>query len=146
MLVALAKQLGWQIPATFEEEFTSTGGSLDLRFELQLTPDLAEFIAGYEHVCFVDAHTGNIPDEIRVVEVKGEYQHSPFTHHMTPATCLAMAQSLYGGNPQAILISVRGYEFGFEQALSARAQDLTEQAAGKINAWINDNKLIDIAG
>lgn len=140
MLVSLAKRQGWQAPATFEDQFTSAGGSLDLRFEIQLTPDLAEFIAGYDQVCFIDAHTGNIPDDIRVIEVKGEFQHSPFTHHMTPATCLAMAQSLYGGNPQAILISVRGYEFGFEQTLSARTQDLVEQAAAIIFDWIGGNQ------
>lgn len=155
MLVALAQRLGWQAPATIDEEFTpptstlsGAGGSpaaggtplvkitIDLRYDLQLTPEFAEIIAGYQRVCFVDAHTGNIPDEINVVEVKGEFQRSPFTHHMTPATCLAMAQSLYGGSPEAILVSVRGYEFGFVQSLSARTQELADQAARRIYDWL----------
>ena len=74
-----------------------------------------------------------------MVELKGEYQHSPFTHHMTPSTCLAMAQTLYGGSPEAILVSVRGYEFGFTQSLSARTELLVEQAAQIIYAWLVDN-------
>jgi Ni,Fe-hydrogenase maturation factor len=148
VLVALAQRLGWQAPATIDEEFTppssatngqtdtSADGNPDLRYDLQLTPEFAEIIAGYQRVCFIDAHTGNIPDEINVVEVKGEFQRSPFTHHMTPATCLAMAQSLYGGSPQAILVSVRGYEFGFVQSLSARTQELADQAASRIYDWL----------
>ncbi len=136
VLVALANRLGWKAPATIEEEFFPANGTPDLRYDLQLTPELAEVIAGYQRVCFIDAHTGNIPDEISVVEVKSEYQRSPFTHHMTPATCLAMAQTLYGGNPQVMLVSVRGYEFGFVQSLSARTQALAEQAAGIIFTWL----------
>jgi hydrogenase maturation protease len=139
VLVALAKRMGWKAPATIEEEFTPIGGFPDLMYDLQLTPELAENIAGYERVCFVDAHTGNIPEEINWTEVKGEYQHSPFTHHMTPSTCLAMVQTLYGGNPQAILVSIRGYEFGFVRSLSAQTQLLAEQAAEKIYFWLIDS-------
>lgn len=136
VLVDLAKRLGWQAPATIEENFTPANGTPDLLYDLQITPELAEIIAGYLRVCFIDAHTGNIQDEIHLVEIKGELQRSPFTHHMTPSTCLAMAQTLFGASPQAILVSVRGYEFGFEQSLSPRTQLLAEQAAIKIYAWL----------
>ena len=136
VLAALAKRLGWQVPVSIEEEFYPAAGTPDLVYDLQLTPELAETIAGYQQVCFVDAHTGNIPDDIYMVEVKGEFQHSPFTHHMTPSTCLAMAQTLYGGSPQTILVSIRGFEFGFVQSLSAHTQLLAEQAADKIYAWL----------
>ena len=136
VLAALAKRLGQQAPATTEEEFKPAGGAPDLAFDLQLTPELAEIVAGYQRVCFVDAHTGNIPDEIRLVELQAEYQKSLFTHHMTPATCLAMAQSLYGGSPQAILVSVRGYEFGFTQTMSVRTWPLVEQAVDRIYDWL----------
>jgi len=47
-----------------------------------------------------------------------------------------MAQSLYGGSPEAILVSVRGYEFGFVQSLSARTQELADQAARRIYDWL----------
>jgi hydrogenase maturation protease len=141
VLAALARRLGWQVPATIEVEFSPADGTPDLAYDLQLTPELAEVIAGYRRVCFIDAHTGNIPEEICLDEVKGEYQHSPFTHHMTPSTCLAMAQTLYGGSPEAILVSVRGYEFGFTQSLSARTQLLAEQAAQKIYAWLVDTPI-----
>ena len=136
VLAALARHLGWQAPASIEDGFLPADGTPDLAYDLQLTPEIAETIAGYRRVCFIDAHTGDIPDEICMGEVKGEYQHSPFTHHMTPSTCLAMAQTLYGGNPQTILVSIRGYKFGFTQSLSVRTQFLVEQAAQKIYSWL----------
>jgi hydrogenase maturation protease len=136
VLAALARKLGRPPPASIEDEFPPADESPDLVYDLQLTPELAEVVAAYQRVCFVDAHTGNIPEDINMTEVKGEFQHSPFTHHMTPATCLAMAQALYGGNPETILVSVRGYEFGFVHSLSERTQILAEQAAEKIYAWI----------
>jgi hydrogenase maturation protease len=136
VLVALAKQLGRQAPLLIDDEFLPADGTPDLRYDLQLTPELAEILAGYQRACFVDAHTGNIPDEISLVAVKGEFQRSPFTHHMTPATCLAMTQTLYGSNPETILVSVRGYEFGFEHTLSVRTRVLADRAAERIYAWL----------
>jgi hydrogenase maturation protease len=136
VLVTLAKRLGHQVPAAIEDEFKLVDGAPDLRYDLQLTPEIAEAVAGYERVCFVDAHTGNIPEDIRVIEVEREFQKSPFTHHLTPSTCLAMAQTLYGCSPEAILVSIRGYEFGFVQSLSERTRQLAEQAAGRIYAWL----------
>jgi hydrogenase maturation protease len=136
VLAALAVRLGRQVPATLEDEFTPAGGTPDLLFDLQLTPEFAEILAGYQRVCFVDAHTGNIPDDIHVIEVKSEFQKSPFTHHLTPSTCMAMAQTLYGCSPEAILVSIRGYEFGFVQSLSVRTRQLAEQASTRIYAWL----------
>ena len=136
VLVALAVRLGWQAPVDMEQEFPRLDGGPDLIYNLQLTPEFAEIAAGYQRVCFVDAHTGNIPYEIGVIEVKPEFQKSPFTHHMTPSTCLALAYTLYGGSPQAILVSIHGYEFGFVQSLSVRTQPLVEQTVEAIYAWL----------
>ena len=90
----------------------------DLLFILQLIPELAETISIYQRVCFIDAHTGNVSEDVNVVEVKAEYQRSPFTHHMTADTCLSLVQTIYGQTPQAILISVRGFEFGFSHVIT----------------------------
>jgi hydrogenase maturation protease len=136
VLAALAKRLGRKTPASYEDDFELTGAPPDLVFALQLTPEFAETIAAYPRVCFVDAHTGSVPNDLNMIEVKGEFQRSPFTHHMTPATCLAMAQALYGGNPEALLVSIRGYEFGFTRSLSPHTSLLAEQAADQIYTWL----------
>lgn len=143
ILAQIAGRLGYPVPQSYEDEFenppeVSEAGPA-LMFVLQLTPEMAEMVAQYDRVCFIDAHTGNIPHDLQVIPLEGEFQTSPFTHHMTPATCLALAESLYGRRPEAILASVRGYEFGFSHHLSPRTQALAEAVAGRIVAWLSSD-------
>ena len=107
-----------------------------LVFGLQLTPEMAESFAGYEHVCFVDAHTGAFEEEVRLAAVDPTYQSSPFTHHLTPETCLNLAQALYGHAPEGIIVSIRGYQFGYSTELSERTAPLVDVAANQIIDWI----------
>jgi hydrogenase maturation protease len=112
------------------------GRSLDLLFVLQLTPELADLMADYHHVCFVDAHTGNYPEELRFESIPAEFQTSPFTHHMTPQTCLVLAKTLHGRAPQGVVVSVRGYQFGFSHTLSPQTAALAEEAVKRIVSWL----------
>jgi Ni,Fe-hydrogenase maturation factor len=112
------------------------GSNLEFLFVLQLTPELSEVIKNFERVCFIDAHTGSVPGEVNQVEVNCEFQASPFTHHLTAATCLALTHALYGQCPQSILVSVRGYEFGFDTTLSTFTSSLVDEAAWKILSWL----------
>ncbi len=136
VLAGVARRLGCAAPASPDEDFPLSAESPDFRFELQLTPELAEEVAQYDRVCFVDAHTGAVPNEVNVETLSGEFQSSPFTHHLTASTLLSFAETLYGAQPEAILVSVRGYEFGFERALSKRTASLAEEAADRIAAWV----------
>jgi hydrogenase maturation protease len=135
ILTRLAEDLGRPIPS-MDEGFYPNGENPDLYFGLQLIPELAETISAYQRVCFVDAHTGNVPEDVNVVAVTPEYQRSPFTHHMTADTCLSLVQTIYGQTPQAILVSVRGYEFGFSHELSPATLQLAEQAVKQIKVWL----------
>jgi hydrogenase maturation protease len=136
ILVNLASRFGFPVPEKVEDVFPIYGNNLGLVFTLQLMPEIAEQIAAYERVCFVDAHTGNVPHEINIMDVRGEFQTSPFTHHTTPSTCLALSETLYASSPEAILISVRGYEFGFDRSLSSRTMQLVPTAVQAIYLWI----------
>ena len=100
----------------------------DLRFVLQLTPELAESMADYERVCFVDAHTQSAAAPLQAETVMPDYHPSAMTHHMSPATCLAICQTVYGKQPQTLLVSVQGNEFGFSRSLSNATQALLEDA------------------
>jgi len=136
ILVALSEHLGRSTPDNWDEGLCPTGESPDLLFVLQLTPELSEMFAGFKRICFVDAHTGAVPEELHVSEIQPQYQKSPFTHHMTAATCIALTQSIYASQPEAILLSVRGYEFGFSHNLSPRTFGLVQQAVHKIMDWL----------
>ncbi len=95
-------------------------------------------ISSYDRVLFVDAHTGRVPEEIHLSEVNSEYQTSPFTHHMTPATCVALSSTLFGKGPSASLVSIRGYEFGFSRNLSPATAALIPTAVDQILDWLDE--------
>jgi hydrogenase maturation protease len=135
VLSGIAKYLGFEDPPD-DEGFIYRADGIDLDFELQLTPEIAEFLSGYDRVCFVDAHTGAKPVDIDAVEIEAIYQTSPFTHHMTPQTLLSFAAALYQAKPRGFLVSVRGYEFGFKQGLSPATARLVDLAVTKILEWL----------
>jgi hydrogenase maturation protease len=138
VLAGLARKLGRPVPSIEDDEFENDGSNPDLRFLLQLTPELAETIAEYSRVCFVDAHTGNLPEDLHTAEVKPEYQSSPFTHHMTPETCLSFVKTIYQRDVAGLLISIRGFEFGFSHVLSPAAARLVDQAVEVIVQWLRE--------
>ena len=142
ILRALTLKLGLASPESYEDEFPESA-FMDFAFHLQLTPEMAEDISEYEFVCFVDAHTGNIPETVRMIEVESEFQRSPFTHHLTPQSLLAMCETLYGRKPEAALLSVLGYRFLFSRQLSEETAALVPQALELIWEWLRTHKILD---
>ena len=137
ILTHVARRLHIPFPEDSTEELDLLDSNPAIYFSLQLTPEFAEEISRFERVCFIDAHTGNYPDDLNVQKVEPEFQRSPFTHHLTPQSCLSLSQSLYGHAPEAILVSVKGYSFNFSQSLSPTTQKLMEKAVDAILQWLN---------
>jgi len=136
VLVALAERLGRPLPAGPEEGFLPEDHDPDLWFVLQLTPEMADDLAHYARLCFVDAHTGDIPEEILLRPVEDSPASSALTHHFTPAASLAVLRSLYRSDPEAVLLSLRGHAFGFSRELSAEAARLVQPAVDAILDWL----------
>lgn len=137
VLKSVMQKLGVPGEPSMEDEYPIQHQNTAFDFHLQLTPELADTMVQFDRVCFIDAHTGNVPEEIHVQEVTPMYQSSPFTHHMTPFTLLSICQVLHHKCPQAILTSIRGYEFKFTRSLSSATQELVEPAAEMIVKWLN---------
>ena len=98
----------------------------------QLVPEVAEAIAAYDMVVFVDAHTGAYADEFLIAPITPTYRTSLVSHHMKPETVVAMARDLYGHTPRGLQVSVRGYEFDFGTELSQRTHQLASSALERI--------------
>ena len=135
-MVGLENRLGRPGPFNPEDGFPLADSPPDLIFVLQLTPELAETIAQYKRVCFMDAHTGNVDANIDLTQVTNDFQASPLTHHMTPSSCLAMSQTLFHGEATAVLLSIQGYEFGFSHDLSPQTGKLVQPAVEMIWGWL----------
>ena len=141
ILRALTVKLGLPSPESYEDEFAESG-PIDFAFYLQLTPEMAEDINDYEYVCFVDAHTGNIPEPVRLISVESEFQRSPFTHHLTPQSLVSMCETLYGRIPDAALLSVLGHRFLFSRQLSKETMALVPEAVDLVWEWLNARKIL----
>lgn len=137
ILCGIATQLGRSHPDTpYSEDFVQEGPYPHLAFHLQLLPEMVDMLKEYDAVCFIDAHTGAIPEELQMIPVEPEYENSPLTHHMNPQSLLSLAQTVNTVVPEAILVSVRGYEFQFKQSLSPRTTELVREAMAKIMDWL----------
>jgi hydrogenase maturation protease len=142
ILRALTIKLDLAVPESYEDEFPEFD-RIDFAFQLQLTPEMAEDISAYEYVCFVDAHTGNIPEPVRLIDVESEFQASPFTHHLTPQSLLSMCETIYGKKPDAALLSVLGHRFLFSRQLSKETARLVPRSVELIWSWINARKILE---
>jgi hydrogenase maturation protease len=137
----ILNQVSARLGIAIEEESLSSSTAnqpVRLLFILQLTPDLAEDLAAATHACFVDAHTGDLALDLNVEELQPGYQTSAFTHHMSPQTCLGLAQALYGAAPRSVLVSVRGYQFEFSHELSSATALLAQKATQQVVQWVSE--------
>ena len=106
--------------------------SVDKLILQELTLDLAETLAQYNLVVFIDAAISGEPVTWR--ELKADNVSSPLSHHLPPEKLLFYAELLYQKTPHAFLLSVRGDSFEFEEHLSPAAQK---------NSWLALKQLED---
>jgi len=77
-----------------------------------------------------------LENDLNFQVLERKFQKSPLTHHMTPQTVLSILDSTFDVQPEAILVSVRGFQFGFSNKLSINSQKLADQAIIEISNWI----------
>ena len=122
-----------------ETGFLELTADIDLWFNLQLIPEISQKLSQYEKAIFLDAHTAEISEPLFIQEIRPSYKNSAFTHHLTPASCLELAEKLFQHAPQATLISVRGFSFDFSQELSPETRQLLNTALRIIMGIIHLN-------
>ena len=101
-------------------------------FQRQLVPEMAEMLADFDRVVFVDAHTGAYDEEVRVTRIEPNYAPQALTHHMSPEMLLYLTEAMAGHCPEGYLCSARGYEFDFCDVLSERTHTLADQIVQRV--------------
>jgi hydrogenase maturation protease len=128
----IREQLGHPPLEVDDWGYEHLGQDVDTLFLHQLVPELAEIVARYDQVFFVDAHVGTIPDLIREEELDVCYAAATVPHQLLPGTVLAMARDLYGKCPRGVLVSIRGYDFDFGEGLSPQTKALVRESVERI--------------
>ena len=133
-LNAVRERLGRPPLEVDDDGFDDLGHEVDTILLHQLVPELAENVAPYDRVIFVDAHVGHVPDLIYEEELDVCYRSATVTHTLHPCSVLALCEQLHGHAPQGILLSIRGYDYEFGEGLSDETAALVPQAADRILA------------
>lgn len=112
--------LGPALTAVFEE---APPPNVTVETDYQLQVERAADVAEYERVIFVDAdRSGAEPFWMRRI-TPSDGGPSFSTHSVAPETVLALSRDLFGMEPEAWLLGVRGYDFdGFGEGLSEPAR------------------------
>jgi len=103
----------------------------------ELTLEQAETICDYQLVVFIDASIEGEAVQLRPLQRRDV--SSPLSHHLPPEKLLHYVWLIYGKEPQAWLLSVRGYDFDFRDSLSPVAQANAEKAARQLEAFLEEN-------
>jgi len=130
---ALREHLGRPPLDPMDDGFGDLTHDVDTVLLHQLVPELAEDLQDYSLVIFVDAHVGSsIHEPIHEEPVVVTYR-TPFVSHQThPSTVLALTRQMFGVVPDAILLSLIGYDFDFGEGLSEGTAALVPQAVDRI--------------
>ncbi len=90
--------------------------------DYQLTVEDAESASRHAFVIFADAAVRG-PEPFALRQVKPATESSFSSHSVEPGAVLTLARQLFGGNPEAYTLAIRGYTFdGFGEGLSPAAQ------------------------
>jgi len=115
-----------------DDGFDDLGHEVDTVLLHQLVPEIAETLAPYQQVIFVDAHVGQIKETVRVEAIEVCYKEATVPHQLHPCSMLAMSNEFYGCMASGTLLSVRGHDFDFGDRLSAQTAALVPQAVERI--------------
>ena len=116
-----------------EDGFAELGAAtVDTLFLHQLVPELAETLATYDRVWFVDAHLGVYPELVRHTRLAPSLEPALVSHQVKPEALLALVAQLYGRAPEVELISIRGFDFDFGDELSQTTAEGAKQVVDEL--------------
>ena len=119
------------------------GVAVDSDYQLQVE-DAAE-CAGHERVIFVDADRRG-PEPFFCRRLAPATSGLSFSSHsVSPGGLLALTRELFGQEPEAWLVGVRGYEFdSFHEGLSRQAQRNVAAAADYLSSALRAGRLDEV--
>ena len=116
-------------------DLLETHTRIEVRRVAQLTPELAEDVAGVAAVVLVDADA--TASEAWLERLAGTSQFPPITHSMKPGELVMLAQQLYNFRGVAYLCHVPAQDFAPGEALTPVAEAAAREAAQTIESLLD---------
>jgi hydrogenase maturation protease len=101
----------------------------------QLTPELAEQIAEFTAVIFIDASIE--AQQVTLTPIPEQPSSKNWTHHLTPASIIYLTEFLYQTKPQAWLIQIPIEDLNFGEQISNLAEQGKQEALAIVKNIIN---------
>jgi len=123
----------------FSEAMSARGlAGLDVDTDYQLVAEHALTVTEYDLVVFADAMM-DADQPFRFDRIAPVNPASLGSHSLRPETVLALADTLYGGAPEAWVLGIAGHEFGeVREGLSERAEGNLEAAKAFFLSWYRE--------
>lgn len=128
--------VGWHAADEIAREFSSP----DIRVVRlqQLLPEIAEDASRANLALFIDARQGGTPGEITCEALEANTTVTPaYSHDLSPASVLRLAEQLYGKRPRAHLLTVSGESFTDGDSLSPAVAAALPQLIAHIKTLIS---------
>jgi hydrogenase maturation protease len=103
----------------------------------QLAPELAVDVSRADLLVLIDASRGPDPGTIRIAPVERTNRAAmAWTHHLDPASLVALAEELYGHAPQAYVVSVAVESVEVGDRLSPSVEATVPRVVDAIAAFV----------
>lgn len=100
----------------------------DLEYRYQLQVEDAELICQYKKVVYIDA-TEEVHEDgfaIRECASSGNYHYS--SHIQSPESVLYLSEVLFGKKPEALIVSITGFDWDLGNRMGVRASENLDKA------------------
>lgn len=132
IIARLRRRLGLTGPLD-EDEPDTLGEQIATMLAHQLGPEMAETLARYDVVVFIDAHVaGTDWSPVHWQEIAPALRSSMVSHHLKPGVLLSLAGSLYGHAPRGYALSVLGADFDFGETLAPDTSKRADEAVERL--------------
>ena len=102
----------------------------------QLMPELAEQIAEYDTVFFIDAQENITETKVRLITSNVETDQ-PRSHFISPESLLALSQQLYRHLPaKTYVVGIPASQFEFSEELSAQTELAMHQCVELVEKYL----------
>ncbi len=112
--------LGIRFISMIENFIKETHMNIDTESNYQLNIEDATVISNYKIVVFVDSSKENI-EHFSITQVIPAKSYDLMTHSVKPEVILLLSHELFKNSPAVFLIHIKGYEWEFNEPVSANA-------------------------
>lgn len=117
----------------------SMGWEAEVRLEHQLLPEMAEDFRDYDLLVFADARVAGSGSgegfDIKEIAPNPELEGLNI-HAVGPEWVLALARTIAGSVPRALLVSVDGESFDFTDELTPQCKERKKEALAAFKEWM----------